>query len=289
MKKKVIIVTQTGSDLPLDEAASLGILIIPDIVRFGTVEFEDRVNLSAVDFYSRMAESSELPTSSHSSVGAYVKAYRQAKEMGAEEIICMTVTSRMSGSYDTALAAAKTFGRRNTEISVTVYDSEQCSHGMALQLRRAARLVSEGLDSAAIIEELDRFKENIGFCFMLDSLKNARKGGRVGAIKALAADTMGIKPLLHFSHGVCEDYGIAVDSRSGMRKLAERFAGEVDPEYTATLFHAGSPEKAGMLRAEIDKLGVRVKITEAYVGPVIGIYCGEGAVGLAYIKKAEKR
>lgn len=288
MSKQVKIITQTGSDFPLREAESLEISMIPDIVRFGTKEFQDRIELPGEVFYSKMEASSELPTSSHPSVGTFVKAFEAAKSLGYKEIICITVTSKMSGSHSTAVAAANMFSRRSSETKVCVYDSEQCSHGMSVLVRLAGELAEQGKSAEEIISELDSLKPRVGFYFMLNSLKNARKGGRVGAIKSLTADALGIKPLLRFENGQCIDFSIAASIASGAAAIAKLFAKEADLTKPLTLFHAGAPEKAEILKKEILKLAPDVQISTAYVGPVIGIYAGSGAVGIAFTKETGK-
>lgn len=288
MSKIVKIITQTGSDLSYEEAEKLEITLIPDIVRFGTDEYKVGLELSSEDFYKRMDAASELPTSSHPSVGAFVKAFEAAAKEGYREIICITVTSRMSGSFDTVVAAMSFFSRRYPDTKVLPYDSDQCSHGTLVLIREAVRLAADGKNATEISEALDAYKHRIGFYFMLDSLKNAKKGGRVGTIKALTADLLGIKPLLRFENGQCTDFAKVASSSAGMTALAEILAKEADLSKPVTVFHAGSQEMARQLENEIQKLVGNAQFIEAYVGSVIGIYAGTGAVGIAFTKEAGK-
>lgn len=286
LTNRVVIISETCCDLSPAEAQYLGIVLVPDIVRLGEEEFDDVFEISASEFYSRMKSMKELPTSSHPSLGSLLKALDKAKENGASEILCIPVTAKMSGGYDAFLAAAGIFMRRNPDITVSVYDSGMCSHGMGITVRTAALAAQQGRTVSEIIPELDEYKSRIGFVFMLDSLQNARKGGRVGAIKAFAADAMGLKPLLCFEDGVCRDFGIAPGADAGYRRLAEMLSKDADLKYPVTVFHAASVTAADKLKGEILKLCPDAIITEAYVGPVIGIYAGIGAAGIAYTKRA---
>lgn len=288
MTKIVKIITQTGSDISFDVAQTLDISLIPDIVRFGSDEYKVGLELSPEEFYSRMDAESELPTSSHPALGAFKKAFEDAANQGYKEIICFTVTSRMSGSYSTVVAAEKMFRRKFPDVKVIPYDSDQCSHGMAILVRKAAELAGEGKTADEIISAIDAYKSRVGFYFMLDSLKNAKKGGRVGTIKALTADLLGIKPLLKFENGQCTDFAKATSSASGMAAIAQLLAKEADLTQPVTVFHAGSPEKAKLMTDEILKVAGDAIIRTEYVGSVIGIYAGTGAVGIAFTKEADK-
>ena len=100
--KKVALITHTGSDMPLDEAAGLGISIIPDKVLFGDEEYRNMTEISSEMFYEKLAAAEKLPTSSQPSLGDFVKAYRKAAEE-ADEVLCLMITSKMSGCYAAAL------------------------------------------------------------------------------------------------------------------------------------------------------------------------------------------
>ena len=284
-RKRIKIISQTGSDMSLEEAERLGIELIPDIVRFKNEEFRVRYEISDRDFYERMQAEKELPTSSHPSVGDFVKSYTAAKEAGADEIVCITVTSKMSGSYDTALAAKRMMERRGAGAAVYVYDSAQCSHGVVPLLREAARLAADGISACEIIKALDELKGRIAVYFMLDTLENAQKGGRVGKIKAAAADFLGLKPVLVFKDGACEDFLVARNYAGGVRKLTELFKADVDPSYGVTVFHGNVPEKAEEIKKMIETERKECSVSAEYVGSVIGIFSGSGAIGIAYVRR----
>ncbi len=284
-QKSIHIISQTGSDFPFDEAQRLGVELIPDIVRFGEIEYKDRVELDCAEFYKKLSAMQELPTSSHPSLGTFMQSFKRAAESGASAIICILVTSRMSGSCSTALTAVNALKQGGFDVPVYVYDSEQCSHGTSQLIRLAAEMAAEGLDAASIIKRLDDFKPRSGFYFMLDSLKNARKGGRVGAIKALTADMLGIKPMLCFEKGMCVDFAIARSFSEGIKRITDIVKREADFRRPVTIFHAGAPEKAELICSHILAFEPGAIIRMEYVGPVIGIYAGPGASGLAFTKR----
>ncbi|MGN0987207.1 MAG: DegV family protein [Otoolea sp.] len=282
--RRVRLITHTGCDMPLQEAKSLHIGMVPDKVIFGETEYRNMTEITAEDFYEKMEAARELPTSSGPSVGDFVRAFREAAE-DTDEILCLMITSRMSGCYSTAVAAAGTVKRQGLKVPVYVYDTQQCSHGMAQMVRAAAKMAEEGDSALQIMEKLSDLQGRMGVYFVLESLKNARKGGRVGAIKAIAADALGIKPLLLFADGLVSDYAIARGMADGMERVASRFFSEGTQEETVTVFHAAAPERAEEMKKIILREVPGAVIRIESVGPVIGIYTGSGCVGIAFTKK----
>ncbi len=283
--RRIRLITHTGCDMQPEEAQALHVRMVPDKVIFGDTEYRNMTQITAEAFYGKMAASRELPTSSGPSVGDFVRAFKEAAE-DADEILCLMITSQMSGCYSTAAAAAGTVKRQGLNVPIYVYDTRQCSHGMAQMVRAAVKMAQKGFSAPQIMEELTALQSRMGVYFVLESLKNARKGGRVGAIKALAADALGIKPLLLFADGVVRDYALARGMADGMERVASQFFEEGDPEQTITVFHAAAPERAEEMKRiilrEVPAADVRIEP----VGPVIGIYTGSGCVGIAFTKKA---
>lgn len=282
---KIRLITHTGCDMPLEEAERLHINMVPDKVIFGDTEYRNMTEITADGFYRKMEAAKELPTSSGPSVGDFVRAFREAAR-DADEILCLIITSKMSGCYSTAVAAAGTLKRQGLEVPIYIYDTQQCSHGMAQMVRAAAKMAQNGDSALQVMEKLTDLQSKMGVYFVLESLKNARKGGRVGAIKALTADALGIKPLLLFADGVVRDYAVARGMADGMKRVASRFGAEGTLEETITIFHAAAPERAEEMKNLILKEVPEAVIRIESVGPVIGIYTGSGCVGIAFTKKA---
>lgn len=281
---KIQIITHTGSDFPLDEAAALGIPVVADLVMFGDNTYRNMYDLTSQEFYAKLEASTVLPTSSHPPVGWFADAICEAAK-DADEILIIAVTSKMSGSYTSAITAAELAKERGVHIPVYVFDSLQVSHAMSNIVREAYRLAQEGCTASEIIRALEEYRDKMGMYFVLGSLKYARKGGRVGAIKALAADAMGIKPLLVFTDGVVKDIGIARNFDDGFEKVLDKYKNEADFSKPVTVFHLEAEDKAAILEQKVREINPNAQITTEYVGPVIGIYAGPGGAGLAFEKK----
>ena len=282
--KKIKIITQSGSDIPKVIAEKYNIHIIPDVIIFGETEYYGGKTITAQEFYKKLAESEQLPTSSQPNIGGFISAYEMYKDY--DEILCITVTSKMSGSYNTAVIAAEEFNEVGHNAKVTVFDSAQVSFGMVIMLVKAAKMAEQGMECSEIISNLEKMKNNIGVYFVLASLENARKGGRVGKIRTLAADMLKLKPVLKFDEGVVSDIGVVKNFEQGLCKIAEKFRTMADMENSECyVFHSDNEDGAQALAKKIQSIKPDLKIIMDYVGPVIGIYTGKGCAGIAFMKK----
>lgn len=283
-KKRVKLITHTGSDIPLEEAEALDIEVIPDKVIFSDKEYNNMTEISAEEFYEKLKTATELPTSSQPSVGDFVKAFHRAAEE-ADEVLCLMITSKMSGCYKTAVSASQMVSRQGLKVPIYAYDTQQCSHGMAQMVRAAAVMAEKGFSVRQIMDELSHLQKRMGVYFILDSLENAKKGGRVGAITANTVNMLGLKPILKFSDGLVREFGVALNYSVGINKIVDQFLKKGDKTYPVTVFHADAPERAIELKKRILKNIPDVQIRIETVGPVIGIYTGCGCAGIAFTER----
>lgn len=280
----VRIFTNSVSDLTPEQAAELGVTMIPDIIAFGPREqYRNNEQIDPPTLYRKLAECQDLPTTAHPNLDQYTQAFRTVGD--GDEILCLTLTSQMSGSYNTACTACKLLQEQGVSTPVTIYDSQQVSYGLAYLVRAAARLAQSGTSAADIVTALDELRPRVGVYFVMESLENARRGGRVGAIRVLAADLFKVKPILVFRDGLVRDIGIvrgfdnAVDRVIELYRQRAKFGGEV------YLFHADRAGLAQSVRQRLLQIDPDADITIGWVGAVIGIYTGPGALGLAFEQK----
>ncbi|MCF0141793.1 MAG: DegV family protein [Parasporobacterium sp.] len=280
---KVSIITHTGCDISPDEARDISVRMVCDIVVLDNHTYRNLEELSPKQFYDLSVSASDISTS-HFRTGEMIDAMNEASE-NSEELLCLSITSKMSGCYSASIVASEIFSEQNKDTKISVYDTSQCSHGMAIMVRKAAEMAEKGADTTEIISALDNLKDRIGIYFILDSLKYAKKGGRVGAVKMLTADILGIKPLMTFRNGEVKDIGVSRSTQEGINAVARRIREEADPSCEITVFHGDAPEKAEALASLIKADFPEASIRFEYVGPVIGVFAGPGTVGAAFTKK----
>jgi DegV family protein with EDD domain len=189
MTSTFAVVTDSTADIAPSLAREHDITVVPLSVSFGVDTFADG-ELSQAEFFARMSAASTLPTTSQPPVGAFVEVYERALER-AEEVVSVHISSRLSGTIESAYQAAEQFAGR-----VHVFDSRNLSWGLAFQVLEAARASAEGLTRVETIERLERVRDRVRMIVGLDSLDNLAKGGRIGRVSAFLGSMLNLKVTL---------------------------------------------------------------------------------------------
>lgn len=277
----VKIFTNSVSDLTPQYAQELGVTMIPDIIAFSAEEqYRNNEDIDPPALYRRLAVCQKLPTTSHPNLEQYMQAFRSASD--ADEILCISLTSKMSGSYGTACSARQLLQEQGFTVPIRVYDSLQVSYGLAFLVRQAARMAQRGDTADQIMEQLDLLRPKVGVYFVMESLENARRGGRVGAIRVLAADLLKVKPILTFRDGLVYDQGVVRGYSKAVDRVLERYRQKAQFGGEVFLFHADRQELAEEVEKRLLEIDPQAKIQIGWVGAVIGIYTGPGCLGLAF-------
>jgi len=252
-------------------------------IAFGGTEYLDGVNLSHQEFYEKLIENHDLPTTSQITPYAFEQAVRQAKEEGKEALI-ITMSSKLSGTYQSACIAASEFSD-----GVYVVDSENVTIGEHILVEYALTLKDQGMDAASITAELDKAKKNIRLIALLDTLEYLKKGGRIGKTVALAGNILSIKPVIAIEEGEVAFLGQARGSRQGNNFLAQRVREfGIDFHMPHLLGYTGLSDallqkyindSRDLWKDELDSLSIST------VGGTIGTHAGPGAIAVAFFAK----
>ena len=242
-------------------------------------QFVDDETFDRLDFLAKMKESPNCPKSSCPSP----EVYRAAFDCGAEHLYAITLSAELSGSYNSAVLGMNLFLENHPDAKVHVFNSCSASVGETLIAKKIAECEEAGLDFEAIIEKVDDFILHMHTYFVLESLDNLRKNGRLSAVKALVATALNIKPVMGADHGVI----IKLDQARGITKglarmceLATRRAGKPE-EKRAVIAHVNSPERALQVKAELEKRGNYREIVITGAAGVATVYAGDGGIVLA--------
>ena len=270
-----------------DSAADMGdiiredLTILPIHITFGDQEFQDGVDMTHQMFYERLIESDELPVTSQVAPFAFEEAYKAAKEKG-EEVIAITLSSKLSGTWQSANIAAESY-----EDMVHVVDSENVSIGQRVLVEYALRLKDGGMTALEIVEKLEAEKKNIRLIALLDTLEYLKKGGRISRAAAVAGSLLSIKPVIAIQGGEVAILGKARGSRQGNNLLAEqiRLTGGIDFSRPYVLGYTGLSDM--LLQKYIADNEVLWKdhveaLDAVSVGGTIGTHTGSGAIGAAF-------
>ncbi len=270
--------------MELAEAEELGITLAPILVRFGKDEFMDGVNITHREFFEKLIESGELPQTSQINEFRFAEYFKNLTANG-DDVIAITISSKLSGTYSCAVKAAKKFGGK-----VRVVDSLNASIGERVLLHYALRLLNCGLTVDEIVKELNERKQKIQVLAVLDTLKYLRKGGRVSAAAAIAGEMLSIKPVVSVIKGEVKLVGKAIGSKKGnnlLNQLIEKCGG-IDFERPYTLGYSGlSDDYLKKYLHDSEKLwkGNTDSVPSYLIGSTIGTHVGPNAIAVAFFAK----
>ena len=287
--QNVKIITHSGCDLTQDMVTGLDINILPDLVVFGDEQYLNHVSIHPEEFYARIESGDVFPTSAHPTLSDFMNAFRSAAQ-DHEEILCIVMSSQMTSTVNTATLAANLLKEEEDFASrIYIYDSMQVSFGMGFAVYQAAEMAKAGASAQQIIDFLDELVPRIGVYFVMNSLKYARKGGRVGAIRAIGADALGVKPLLSFRNGTVSDIKLNRRFSDGVQAIFKKYQTLADLDSPDVyIFHACNEKDALQLEEWIRAFNPKARTRLHIVGPVVGIYTGIGCVGISFKEKEPK-
>ncbi len=276
----VKIVTDSTADLPVLLAQELGITVVPVYVRFGQKVYRDRVDISETEFYQKLVESPVHPTTSQPSPADFADVYKKLSRE-ADEIVSIQVTSKLSGTYNSALQ-----GRELAEMGhpIEVVDSLSISMGLGLIAITAAKAAMAGESLQAVMEEIRQCIPRIRLLGVFDTLKYLLLGGRIGRAKALLGSVLNVKPLLTMRQGELLPAGLARTRSKGIDRLFDLVKNALNIQELA-IVHSTSPDEAGSLKERIASIFDRERIHIARLGPALGVHGGPGALILALMEK----
>ena len=275
-RRPVAIVADSSADLPDAVLDRHHIALVPLQVMFGDETYRDRVELKPQDFYRKMRVSKAHPTTSQPTPGEFVRVFRDARAE-AEEVIAVLLAARLSGTYQSALAAVKA---GNLE-GVRCYDSTSASLGLGMQALRAAELAESGWSAPEIVAELTRIRQQSGCFVTVDRFDNLLRSGRVTRGKAWLAGMLDVKPIL-----ALDDHGaiVPVDRVRGRANVVPRVLSllekRLSPKPNAVRFgivHAEAPEVAERLRAALVAAYAPKDCFVSLATGVLGAHVGFGA------------
>lgn len=256
-------------------------------LRFGDEEFIDGVTITKEEFYAKLIESDVIPTTSQASPEAFEKIFRKNVSEG-NEVIAITVSSGLSGTYQSACIAAEEFSGK-----VSVIDGKSVAIGTAILAEYALSLVEKGLSAGEIREKLTEKRGDLIIVALVDTLEYLKKGGRLSKTAAFAGSLLNIKPVLSVEDGVINVLGKARGSKQGNNFLIKEIekAGGVDFSMPVLLGYTGYDRY--MLDKYIEDSRFlweehTGKLRDTLVGSVIGTHAGPGAVAVAFFKKTAK-
>lgn len=273
--KKIRIVTDSSCDLNNEIAEKYNIEIVPLNIAFGDDIYADG-EIEKAEFYKMMADSPVLPKTSCPSPERFMRSY----EGEEEEILVITLASKLSGTYSTAVLAKSMFEEEYPNKKVAVIDTETGSIGQGLLIVKAAQLAEEGKGLDEIVSIIESLKKDIVFYGSLETLENAIKGGRINPIAGKLINALNFKVIVKIGNGEVNPCDKARGDNNSLKKVVENVSSSIKKGEVKSLAiaHANCLDKALKVKEMMLKNHNFKSIMISEVGAVMGTYASKGAV-----------
>ena len=250
--------------------------IIPLGLEVGDYQILDDEHFDQAEFLAQVAVCPQCPKSSCPSPEKYMEAYH----VDADDIFVVTLSSHLSGSYNSAELGKKLYHEKYGEKNIYVMDSETASSGETQYALQILELQEKGVSFEDTVKELEAFRDEMKTYFILDNLDTLRKNGRLTGVKAMLVSTLNIKPIMCGNHGVIEQKSQAVGMKKAITKLAEIIEKEVPDmtERTLMISHCNCPDRAAFMKKE---LLARTTVKDVVIMDTAGIssmYANDGGI-----------
>lgn len=259
--------------------------IIRSTILMGGKEYVDYEELTADKFYDMIeSDPSLFPRTAMASTGTMLEAYEKLRDEGCDEVLFITISSKMSGIYENAMIAKKMV----EGVKVTVYDSKTVGYLQCKMAFLAHELAKQGKSMDEIVEELDFIRDNNRIYFAVSDLKYLVKNGRLSNAAGFLADVLKIKPLLKIDeNGAVVTVEKIRTFNKALDRVIEKFLEETEgKDYEPFIIHANNPEGVEYVRKVLVQTRPELSDVKDYLlTPAVGAHCGPKAMTLGYVLK----
>ena len=280
MSNKVRFIIDSSVDVAPQLRSRFTILPLP--IRFGEEEYLDGVTISSREFYRKLVKSDVTPATSQATPYTYGKYFREAVEAG-EDVICLTLSSKLSGTWQNATLAAEEFPGR-----VFVVDGRNVTITSAVLAQYGLQLLDAGKSAAEVAEILTRERDNIHLIAIVNTMEYLCRGGRVSRTAAVTGELLSIKPLIGMKGGEPIVLGKARGAKNAVKMFRQEVekTGGIDYSKPVLLGYTGEDDSVlNKLSSDCEALWEGHTLDRTIVGSTIGTHAGPGAVAVAFFNK----
>lgn len=278
------IIADTTASLPVEQAASLGIPYLPQIIIFGEESYRDDTEIDTATFLKKLKSSATLPKTAAPSPEMYRPIYEKHAKQG-DTMIVITPSSDLSGTFRGAEVGSQEFP--NADIHVV--DSRLVAGGLGSLVLTANQWAKDGMDADKLVEKIKEMAARERVFFLVDTLEYLYKGGRIGGAQALFGSLLQVKPLLTLKDGHTEPVESQRTKKRALARLKEIIVADCphSPDAHLCVMHGDSEEEAKAYAAELSALLGIKEIPIYRLPPAILVHVGPGPIAVSYFT-AEK-
>jgi DegV family protein with EDD domain len=280
---RVSIVADTTACIPQEQVARYDIEVVPVQLVIDGETYRDGIDLSPAEFYARLRQAKQTPTTSSSPPELYLEAYRRAGRR-AKSILCLTLPSHFSAMFRSASMAREMAGTALPHLQIEVLDCSTAAAGLGLVALAAARAAAAGRRLKEVAATAREVMDRVNLYATLDTLRYLARSGRVPQAAALVNSLLKIKPIFTLNHAEAHTVALPRTIAGALKRMLgimEKRIVAGQPLYVAVM-HADAPERATALR---DQVAARFDCDELFITeftPVMGVHTGPGLLGLAF-------
>lgn len=277
---KLAVITDSSAFLQAETLRKEDLFVLDIPVNIDGQEYVEGVNLTAQEFYEKMASASELPKTSQPSIAKLDEILSSLKEKGYTHVLGLFLSSGISGFHQNIQYMKDEY----EGLTIAFPDTRITSAPLGFMVESVFQWVKQGDDFESILDKLAEQIENTSAFIMVDDLDHLVKGGRLSNGAAILGNLLSIKPILYFNdQGVIEVYEKVRTEKKATKRLVEIVKeATANGNYQITVIHGNAPQKAADLRQLLIDGGVATDVSIATFGSVIGTHLGEGSIALGY-------
>ena len=273
------IITDSSADIPWELVRRYDLTIVPLTVTIDGQDYLEKVDLTSEEFFTKMFAANELPKTSQPSPAAFAETFNKFEK--DTELLCFTISSGLSGTYQSACIGKEL----SNDANVTIFDTLAGSIGHGLQVIRAAELAEQGHSLSEIIADLTVYREKMDILVLLDTLENIVKGGRLSKFQGSLARILNIKVILERVDGGKVEILEKVRGRSKFYKRVLEIMREKRANFsnmTIGITHTGNEEDAEAIKKEMIRQYNPKEVIVSYMGATMGTYAGKNGIIIAF-------
>ena len=278
---KLAVITDSSAFLQAETLRKEDLFVLDIPVNIDGQEYVEGVNLTAQEFYEKMARSSELPKTSQPSIAKLDEILSSLKEKGYTHVLGLFLSSGISGFHQNIQYMKDEY----EGLTIAFPDTRITSAPLGYMVESVFRWAEQGEEFTTILDQLENQIQKTSAFIMVDDLDHLVKGGRLSNGAAILGNLLSIKPILYFNdQGVIEVYEKVRTEKKATKRLVEIVKeATANGNYQITVIHGNAPQKAADLRQLLIDGGVATDVSIATFGSVIGTHLGEGSIALGYI------
>lgn len=288
------IFSDSSCDLPDSLIKEHHIKLIPFYVSFDReTYYKENIDIAKEEFFKVLATKKIYASTSLPSVQDYIAMFRPTLKEG-KDILCLCLTQKFSGSYQSALSAKHILEEQYPHNTISIIDSIQATGGQGILLMQIAAMKKAGLSLEEVIEKANILKTTARIMFTINTLEYLSKGRRIGKVISLAKDMLNLKPLIQLKEAELIPYSNIRGRKKSLDKIIDMVkeyfddTGESPEDYEFCIADATTPDDARYLEIKLEAYLNRKLILPTFqIGVTIGTYTGPGAIGICFIKKYE--